>query len=94
MISLKLDVSKIDKSRLFTGAKGVYLDAVLFETPNSEYGDYMIVESVSKEERLAGVKGTILGNGKIIVQNSTPQATPQADPGNKDYKGDNSDLPF
>jgi len=68
MISIKLDVKKINKSRLYVGTKGTYLDAILIETPNSEYGDYMIVESITKEEREAGVKGTILGNGKIIVK--------------------------
>ena len=70
MISLKLDVTKIDKTRLFVGKKGTYLDAVLIETPNSEYGDYMIVEDVSFEERQAGKKGTILGNAKILVKKS------------------------
>ena len=68
MISISINVNKIDKSRLFKGAKGTYLDMVLIETPNSEYGDYMVVESVSKEEREQGVKGTILGNAKIIVK--------------------------
>ena len=68
MISINIDVNKIDKARLFKGKKGTYLDCVLIETPNSEYGDYMVVESVSKEEREQGVKGTILGNGKIIVK--------------------------
>ena len=81
MISLKIDVTKIDKSRLFVGKKGTYLDVVLIETPNSEYGDYMIVEDISYEERQAGQKGTILGNGKIIVKrepqehNTPPDAT-------------------
>ena len=68
MISLSINVSLINKERLFQGKKGQYLDLVLIETPNSEYGDYMAVESISKEERDAGKKGTILGNGKIIVK--------------------------
>ena len=29
-VSLKIDVSKIDKARLFKGAKGTYLDATVF----------------------------------------------------------------
>ena len=73
MISLKIDVTKIDKSRLFKGEKGTYLDAVLIETPNNQYGDdYMIVQSVSKEEREQGVRGEILGNGKNIVKREPP----------------------
>lgn len=55
MIKIKLDVSKIQKDRLFKGAKGTYLDCTLLETPNSEYGDYMIVQDVTKEERLARI---------------------------------------
>lgn len=94
MISLSINVSLIDKGRLFQGKKGQYLDCVLIETPNSEYGDYMVVESISKEEREAGNKGTILGNAKIIVKrdptnyNNPPDATV-----NDGDTGDN-DLPF
>ena len=29
-VSLKIDVSKIDKARLFKGQKGIYLDATVF----------------------------------------------------------------
>ena len=75
MINLKIDVDKIDKERLYKGMKGTYLSAVLIETPNSEYGDYMIVEDISYDERQAGKKGTILGNAKIFVkkqQNEPP----------------------
>ena len=93
MISLKIDVSKIDKSKLFKGSKGVYLDAVMFETPDNQYGDdYMIVQSVSKEEREKGIKGEILGNGKVFgqrEQNPNPGDYPEAE-GNEG----NDDLPF
>lgn len=69
MISISIDVMKIEKQRLFDGKKGTYLDCVLIETPNNEYGnDYMVVQSVSKEEREQGVKGTVLGNAKIITK--------------------------
>ena len=64
MIAGKIDVLKIDKAKLFKGAKGTYLDIAIIETPNGKYGDYMIVQSVSKEEREAGIKGAILGNAK------------------------------
>jgi len=64
----KIDVTKIDKARLFQGKNGArYLDVALIETPNNQYGDsHMIVQSVSKEEREAGVKGAILGNIKTL----------------------------
>ena len=60
----RIDVTKIDKEKLFIGKKGTYLDFVIIDTPNSEYGNAMIVESITKEEREAGKKGTILGNIK------------------------------
>jgi len=66
VIRLKIDVSKIDKDRLFKGEKGVYLDCALIESPNNEYNDYVIIESISKEERDEGKKGTIIGNGKEL----------------------------
>ncbi len=64
MITVKIDVTKIDKARLFKGAKGTYLDLILIETPNGEYGDYMVKQSVTKEERLAKLQMPILGNAK------------------------------
>jgi len=74
IIRLKIDVTKIDKERLFQGQKGTYLDAALIPTPDSKYGeDYMITQDVSREEREAGVKGAILGNAKIVQRNSQPQ---------------------
>jgi hypothetical protein len=99
MISISIDVTKIDKTRLFPGKKGTYLDAVLIETPNSEYGDYMIVESISKEEREAGNKGTILGNGKIIVKKVYDEPAPQPKdfpeiPTSKPEDNNPDDLPF
>ena len=81
MITFKIAVTKINKEKLFKGEKETYLNGVLIETPNSEYGDYMIVEEVSKEERAQGIKGTILGNAKIIkpkVEQTSAQVAPQA----------------
>ena len=67
IIQVKIDVSKISKDRLYKGKKGTYLSASIFL--NDDVDDYgnngMIVESVSKEEREAGIKGNILGNVKL-----------------------------
>ena len=69
-ISLKIDVTKIDKERLYQGKKGVYLDAILmFDTEKDKYDNNgMIVQSVSKEEREAGTQGNILGNAKDLTR--------------------------
>jgi len=78
-VSLKIDVSKIDKARLFKGQKGVYLDATVFIDTDQldQYGNSgMITQDVTKDEKQRGVKGNILGNCKVFWsdnQNSAPQ---------------------
>ena len=66
-IKIKIDVTKIDKAALYKGAKGTYLDAVMWPTPDSQYGDdYMVTQDIGKDRRQAGEKGPILGNAKIL----------------------------
>ena len=78
-IVVKIDVTKIDKARLYKGAKVTYLDVILRPTPDSKYGeDYMIVQSVSKEEREQGVKGNIIGNARILQGQSAPRKSAPA----------------
>ena len=69
MIIAKIDVTKIDKDHLFTGAKGKYLDLVLMENRDGKdrfENDGMVVQGVSKEARAKGVKGPIVGNYRIV----------------------------
>jgi len=72
MITAKINVNKIEKHRLYRGEKGIYLNCILIETPDSEYSDFMIVQEVPKEERKAGNKGVILGNAKILAKRVGP----------------------
>jgi len=86
ILLLRLDVTKIDKARLYKGDKGTYLDCVvMLKDEPDNYGNIgMIVQSVSKEERQAGTKGAILGNAKKLNGgNSQPTAAPET-----------GDLPF
>ena len=98
MIEIKINVSLIDKARLYPGKKGKYLTAVLIPTPDGQYGDFMIVEGISKEEREAGKKGTILGNGKNLVKK--PASPPASDferpalPLDQQPDADTDSLPF
>jgi hypothetical protein len=84
----KLDLTKIDKSKLFKSEKtgAIYLDLLMIESPNNQYGQsHMIVQDVSKEDREKGIKGAILGNAKELVkQESTTTST----------KVQDDDLPF
>ena len=69
MIKIQIDWDKVDKSRLYQGKKGTYLNAFLKDTPDNQYGnDYMIVQEVSYDEYQAGKRGEIIGNGKILVK--------------------------
>ena len=78
-VTLKIDVTKIDKARLYRGQKGTYLDATIFLDLGEadQYGNHgMITQSVSKEDKDAGMRGEILGNGKIVWRDDAPH--PQA----------------
>jgi hypothetical protein len=80
-VNLKINVSEIDKARLFKGQKGVYLDATVFIDIDQvdDYGNNgMITQNVSKEEKQQGVKGNILGNCKVFWQDDSAPAQSQA----------------
>lgn len=88
VIKLKVNVSKLNKDKLYKGETGMWAEIVLIPTPESEWGDYVIREGITKEERLDGKKGTILGNADIIVKN---------EPDRKEKTQDNQppeELPF
>ena len=83
-LSLKIDVSKIDKARLFSGQKGTYLDATIFVelAELDQYGNSgMITQDVTKDEKAQGVKGNILGNGKVFWVENGQAPQPQGSGG-------------
>tara|TARA_R110002167_G_scaffold19341_2_gene71512 strand:+ start:4094 stop:4552 length:459 start_codon:yes stop_codon:yes gene_type:complete len=83
-ISLKVDLSKIDMSKIFNGKNGAqYLDMTAFVslTELDQYDNSgMITQSVKKEEKEQGIKGNILGNSKVFwVENGqAPQSQQQS----------------
>ena len=89
IITLKVNVTLIEKARLFKGEKGTYLDLVLIPTPNSDYGDYLIKQSVKKEER--DVKMPILGNAKIMAP---AKPKPEADTSAEEEPDEQDSVPF
>ena len=81
MITLSLDVTQIDKSRLKeitrkNGQKAKFLELILIETPDGQYGDYMVKQGLTKEEREARVEMPILGNGKNVGGGNRQQSRP------------------
>ena len=81
-VSLRIDVTKIDKEKLYKGAKGTYLDVTTFidtDTPDQYGNNGMVTQSTTQEEREAGVKGAILGNNKVFMNKSAEgSSTPTA----------------
>ncbi len=77
-ISIKIDVTKIDKERLFQGQKGTYLDLSTFIDLDNEdqYGNHgFISQSVTKEEREQNIQTPILGNCKVFFNDIQSQPT-------------------
>jgi hypothetical protein len=102
-VTLKIDVTKIDKDRLFVGQKGKYLDATVFiDTADlDQYGNSgMITQDVSKDERAQGVKGNILGNCKVFwsengqAPQQGQQPIGQAAANQQQPIDDSDDIPF
>lgn len=87
-VTLKIDVSKIDKASLYKGQKGTYLDIKTFIELDEfdQYGNSgMVTQEISKERSQAGEKGAILGNSKVFwkdegQQNAQPQRQAQQAP--------------
>ena len=95
-LSVKIDVTKIDKKRLYAGKKGTYLDLTTFINTDetNEYGDHgFISQSLDKEERDQGLQTPILGNVKVFYTDQDqqePQQAPQA-PQQNNF---DDDIPF
>jgi hypothetical protein len=76
-ISVRIDVTKIDKSRLYKGVKGTYLDLTTFvdtEQQDQYENNGFISQSLTKEEREAKYQTPILGNVKVFYTDSTTTA--------------------
>jgi hypothetical protein len=69
-IIAKIDVKKINKDWLFTGNKGTYLDAVIYENDAvDQYGNsHVIKQNPPKEARDQGAKPVIIGNCRWMPQ--------------------------
>ena len=88
---LKLDKARFKKVKLRSGEEAMYCDLVLIETPNGQYGDFLVKQGVTKEESAARKEMPILGNGRIVGKDSGSRPTPpppQAEPLSDD------DVPF
>lgn len=99
MKTVKINVTKIEKARLFKGAKGTYLDLVLIDKPDEYGNDGFVVQGISKEDRDKGVKMPIIGSWKRIQGKGKsadqPRRTAPKAPAQPDLpQPEEDDVPF
>jgi hypothetical protein len=95
-LSVRIDVTKIDKERLYKGEKGTYLDLTTF-VDTVEQDQYenngFISQSLTKEEREAKAQTPILGNVKVFyTDGAAPQAKAQV--ADMSIEEMDEDIPF
>jgi hypothetical protein len=97
-LSIKIDVTKIDKEALYKGAKGTYLTLTVWPNKDGEdqYGNHASVkQDLGKDRR--DEKAPFIGNAKIIQRRNAPRSAPPAN-----YEklptaaemADDSEIPF
>lgn len=100
MITASIDVTLLDKRKFnevtrANGKKAVFCELVLIETPGGQYGDYMVKQGSTKEERAAKVQMPILGNAKIFKRKVQAPAAPAAKaPSSESDSSDGDFVPF
>lgn len=88
IISVSIDLNKIDKSRIVPGKNGAkyYNITLLCNELKDQYGnDVAVTTGQSKEERAANEKPTYIGNGRTVYT---------ARPKTENSSSNNDDLPF
>jgi hypothetical protein len=81
LIAVKIDVTKIDKSKLFKGQKGTYANFTmdLKDNPDNYGNDCSIWLEQSKEERQQKADRVFLGSGKVVWSDSNDNRVSQHD---------------
>lgn len=94
MITININVTKIDKTALYDGKNGKYLSLVLWENKDGpdQYGNAgFVTQDLGKGRREAGEKGAILGNYKIVGQR---QSSPRPSGDSAPNPTSDDDIPF
>jgi hypothetical protein len=95
LLKCKIDVTKINKSLLFKGAKGTYLDIDIWISEKTDnYGNDVSIQQQTKKDE----PKIYIGNGKTYKPKETPpQASGEYQKYGKVQTGsmsDINDLPF
>jgi hypothetical protein len=98
-LSIKIDVTKIDKEALYRGAKGTYLTLTVWPNKDGEdqYGNHASVkQDLGKDRR--DEKAPFIGNARIIQRRNAPQTKPQEPPAKAktiyEEMNDADEIPF
>ena len=98
-LSIKIDVTKIDKEALFKGQKGTYLTLTVWPNKDGEdqYGNHASVkQDLGKDRR--DEKAPFIGNARIIQRRNAPQSKPQELPAKAktiyEEMNDADEIPF
>jgi hypothetical protein len=91
LLNVSIDVTKIKKELLISGAKGTYLNlTVSLNDEEDKFGNTVSAwQSQSKEEREAKVDRNFLGNGKVVYDSDHRAVAPMPQPVVQE-----ADLPF
>ena len=95
-VSIRIDVTKIDKTRLYKGEKGTYLDlTTMIDLDQKDQYDNngFIAQSTTKEEREQKVQTPILGNSKVFWREDNQQQGGYAQPQRQPVSGTNAQQP-
>lgn len=99
LISINIDVKKINKERLYHGKKGVYcgITMILMDEPDDHGNDVQVWEEQTKDEREAKKDRNFLGSGKVIWTDERDEGSAveqyESSINNQD-PGEDDDLPF
>jgi len=96
-LKLKINVTRIDKSEIFEGKNGKYIDVVFWPRKDGTLDQYgnagFLAQEISRARRDAGEKGPIIGNAAPL-QKPKPQASQDKSADAYDSASGDDDIPF
>ena len=90
LLAIKIDVTKINKDRLYKGQKGTYLDLMveIKDEPDKYDNDVAAWEGQTVDERKEKKDRNFLGNGKVVWSGESKAKDPLP------IEDNSGDLPF